>query len=213
MAPCSEVWPHAQSENTFTHSLSIFHRWGKHAEKTDLVTEIAENVWPDDRRHKSLSLPACSAATCYGDKHRRKMTPGAQTSWKKRQSGGKWQPHGFRLCVKARLGRGEAGMRAEGEDERVRADGRAGSFRDEAPSSRPYFQIRWGFRPSWGWRPPPRAGQRGTLGWRSTSGLQKPPVGRHLHIPSAPSPLGPAPREKRQGVRWICKGRIWILIS
>lgn len=64
-----------------------------------------------------ISLPARSTATCYGDKHRRKMTPGAQISWKKRQSGSEWQPRGFRLCVKARLGRGEAGMRAEGENE------------------------------------------------------------------------------------------------
>lgn len=88
----------------------------------------------------------------------------------------------------------------QGEDEWMHADGRAGTgvleMKPHRPGKRPYFQIRWDFRLSWGWRPPPWAGPRGTLGWTSMSGLQMPPVGRHPHILSKPSQPGQAPRKK-----------------
>lgn len=87
----------------------------------------------------------------------------------------------------------------QGEDEWMHADGRVGTgvleMKPLRPGKRPYFQIRWGFRLSWGWRPPPWAGPRGTLGWMSMSGLQMPPVGRHPHILSKPSRPGQAPRK------------------
>lgn len=69
--------------------------------------------------------------------------------------------------------------------------------RDEASGERPYFLIRWGFPPSWGWRPPPRAGRRGTPGWTSTSGLRKPRGDRHRHTPWAPFPPGRAPGRRQ----------------
>lgn len=62
-------------------------------------------------------------------------------------------------------------------------------------SKRPYFQIRWGFLRSLGWRPPPQAGLRGTLDWTSTSAPQMPHAGRHLHIPSILSQPGQAPKK------------------
>lgn len=112
-----------------------------------------------------------------------------------------WMPR-LQHVYESMHGKDKAGIRTGGrEDEWMHADAGAGAealeMKFPCPGKTPYFQIRWGFQLSWGWRPPPPAGPTGMLGWTSMSDLRMLLVGRHPHILSTPSQLGQAPRKKQ----------------
>lgn len=77
-----------------------------------------------------------------------------------------WQRMPQLLCVRKHVGQRQSKNEGWGRgNEWMHASSSAGALemKPPRPGKRPYFQIHLGFRLSWGWRPPPKAGPRGTL--------------------------------------------------
>lgn len=152
--------------------------------------DTTESVWHDDKCPgccQSISQPTRRAGTRRSD------------AWCTRWGKDRERHWGCQcLCLKA----GVAEMKLEWGN-RMSGDMQAAEtelhslMKPPCSCKRPYFQIRWGFQPSSGWRPPPQPGLRGTRDWTSTSGPQTPHAGPRLHIPSVPFQPGPAPKKHK----------------